>query len=239
MSSATTSPVIDSTTIISLSATLLMLGTAYFLSNRLLPTAASNKTRVLFVWHAFDSMIHAILEGSFLYNSFFTYTTISPLWDNKNSVSAYLPPNVHFLGHKDRLYGSNYGTNPFSALWRVYARADARWGGNDLTVISLELLTVLIGAPLSAWICYCLVKSRKDTWFWMIILATGELYGGFMTFAPEWLSGSPNLDTSNWMYLWLYLFFFNTLWVWLPLWVLYEGYARVAGAAIESGKKRR
>ena len=30
---------------------------------------------------------------------------------------------------------------------------------------------------------------------------TSELYGGFMTFAPEWLTGSPNLDTSNWMYL--------------------------------------
>jgi hypothetical protein len=23
---------------------------------------------------------------------------------------------------------------------------------------------------------------------------------GFMTFAPEWLTGSQNLDTSNWMY---------------------------------------
>lgn len=45
---------------------------------------------------------------------------------------------------------------------------------------------------------------------------------GFMTFAPEWLSGSPNLDTSNFMYLWVYLVFFNTLWVGFPLWVLYE-----------------
>ena len=26
------------------------------------------------------------------------------------------------------------------------------------------------------------------------------LRGRFMTFAPEWLSGSPNLDTSNFMY---------------------------------------
>jgi hypothetical protein len=24
---------------------------------------------------------------------------------------------------------------------------------------------------------------------------------GWMTFAPEWFTGSPNLDTSNWMYL--------------------------------------
>lgn len=45
-----------------------------------------------------------------------------------------------------------------------------------------------------------------------------------MTFAPEWLSGSTNLDTSNWMYTWLYLFFFNTLWVWIPLWILWESY---------------
>ena len=26
-----------------------------------------------------------------------------------------------------------------------------------------------------------------------------------MTFCPEWLTGSPNLDTSNALYLWVYL----------------------------------
>jgi hypothetical protein len=29
---------------------------------------------------------------------------------------------------------------------------------------------------------------------------------------------------------WLYLFFFNTLWVWFPLWVLYESYSAISGA---------
>jgi len=29
------------------------------------------------------------------------------------------------------------------------------------------------------------------------------------------------------MYLWVYLFFFNTLWVWIPLWILWEAYQRV------------
>ena len=48
-----------------------------------------------------------------------------------------------------------------------------------------------------------------------------------MTFAPEWLSGNTNLDTSNFMYLWVYLFFFNTLWVWIPLWVLYEAHGNI------------
>lgn len=26
-----------------------------------------------------------------------------------------------------------------------------------------------------------------------------------MTFNPSWLEGSPSLDTSNWLYLWIYL----------------------------------
>ena len=50
-----------------------------------------------------------------------------------------------------------------------------------------------------------------------------------MTFGPEWLSGNPNLDTSNWMYLWLYLTFFNSLWVVIPFWILYEAYNAIAG----------
>lgn len=66
--------------------------------------------------------------------------------------------------------------------------------------------------------------------FIMIVLATGELYGGFMTFAPEWLTGSTSLDTSNPIYLWLYLFFFNVLWVFIPAWVLREVYGEVVAA---------
>lgn len=58
---------------------------------------------------------------------------------------------------------------------------------------------------------------------------------GFMTFAPEWLSGNPNLDTSNFMYLWVYLFFFNMLWVWFPFWVLYEAYNNISLAFARAG----
>lgn len=57
-----------------------------------------------------------------------------------------------------------------------------------------------------------------------------------MTFAPEWLTGSPNLDTSNWMYLWLYLTFFNGLWVAFPAWILYEAYGLFSGALGSAGK---
>lgn len=229
-----TPQIISLTTVLSLASTLAILATAYLSSLRLLPKTASAKVRVLFIWHAFDALIHFILEGSFLYNCFFSYASTSAsngLWSNgKELVSAYLPPHVHFLGRSDRIYGAAYGTTPFSALWMEYAKADARWGGSDLTVISLELLTVFVGGPLAVWICHCLMKQRSDMWFWATVLATGELYGGFMTFVPEWLSDSPNLITTNFMYKWVYLFFFNTLWVWIPLWILWEAYGQVSRA---------
>lgn len=66
-----------------------------------------------------------------------------------------------------------------------------------------------------------------------------------MTFAPEWLSGNTNLDTSNVMYLWVYLFFFNMVWVVFPLWVLYEAYGNIklafarANGAIGPGSKKQ
>lgn len=60
-----------------------------------------------------------------------------------------------------------------------YAKADKRWGGADLTVVSLELLTVLVAGPLAVYVCE--LVRRQDAaglWFWASVLATGEIYGG-------------------------------------------------------------
>lgn len=69
-----------------------------------------------------------------------------------------------------------------SRLWQEYAKADKRWGGTDLTVVTLELLTVFVAGPLACWICYLLSKDEKKgvlkKYFWMIVLATAEIYGG-------------------------------------------------------------
>ena len=43
-----------------------------------------------------------------------------------------------------------------------------------------------------------------------------------MTFCPEWLSGNTQLAGDDLVYLWLYLVFFNVLWVFIPAWVLWE-----------------
>ncbi|KAK0976420.1 hypothetical protein LTR91_013652 [Friedmanniomyces endolithicus] len=192
------SQIISTTTVLSLLSTIAILAAAYLSSLALLPKSASPKIRLLFIWHAFDALIHFILEGSYLYNCFFSYTTTPTpgLWTKtpQTLASPTSPP-----------------TSTSSATSTASTAPNHRWAGTDLTVISLELLTVFLGAPIALWICYCLRAQRADTWFWMVVLATGELYGGFMTFAPEWLSGSTNLDTTNFMYTWVYLFFFNTL----------------------------
>ncbi|OAK97090.1 Emopamil-binding protein [Phaeosphaeriaceae sp. SRC1lsM3a] len=231
-------PQIDATTIISLLGVLTLLGGAYGASLKYLPKTATLKTRVLFVWHLFDALIHFVFEGSFLWNCFFVSyslpTSFSAAARSHPHITFFTPPDVYWLGREDLLYGANYGTTPFSRLWQEYAKADKRWGGVDLTVVSLEILTVFVAGPLACWICYQLSKDERKgvlkKWFWMVVLATGEIYGGWMTFAPEWLTGSPNLDTSNWMYLWLYLIFFNGLWVVFPLWILWEAYAAMSSA---------
>lgn len=164
--------VIDQTTVLSLLSTLAILAAAYITSIYTLPTSASSKTRFLFIWHAFDALIHFILEGTFLYNCFFSYGPTL-------LTEPMLPANVHFLGRVGRNYGAAYGNSWHSALWREYAKADKRWEGTDLTVVSLEVLTVGVGGPLACWICLQLVRERwGSAWFWMCVLATGELYGG-------------------------------------------------------------
>ncbi|KAF2736227.1 Emopamil-binding protein [Polyplosphaeria fusca] len=231
-------PEINATTIISLLSVFSLLALAFFASTRLLPATATAKTRALFIWHAFDALTHLLIEGSFLYSCFFVSyalpTSFSAAARHHPHIRLLTPPDVYWLGKEDRLFGAGYGTWWGSRLWMEYAKADRRWAGTDLTVVSLELLTVGVGGPLAVWVCVLLAREERKgvlrRWFWMTVLAVGELYGGFMTFAPEWLTGSPNLDTSNWMYLWLYLTFFNMLWVVIPLWILWESYSAMSSA---------
>lgn len=225
---------------------------AQLLGSLVLPKTISKTYYVLFLWCAFDVLTHSIVEGSFLYHCFFSYEPIT-VTDFPHPAS--LGKGPYFLGYSDRNYGSWYSDGPLARLWQEYAKADARWGGADLTVISLELLTVLLAGPAAAYICYLIAKVSNATdaalkakldarmWFVAIVLSTGELYGGFMTFAPEWLSASTALATDDPVYLWLYLFFFNVLWVFIPAWILYAGYhsltdAYVKAASSQSLKKK-
>lgn len=231
----------DTTTLASLAATVVLLGAAYAASLRFLSYGSSGALRTLFVWHAFDALIHFFLEGSFLYHCFFSWVALEDAPRLGQPLHQLAPTPFNWLGTgSGRIYGAQAGgDNPFAQLWMVYSKADKRWAAPDLTVVSLELLTVFGAGPLAVYICYLIVKQDFRAYLWMIVVATAEIYGGWMTFCPEWLTGNINLDTSNWMYLWLYLIFFNTLWVWMPLYAIYISWSAISNAFRCTAEKKK
>ena len=75
---------------------------------------------------------------------------------------------------------------------REYAAADKRWGTADPTVVSLELLTVSGAAPLAMLIVYQIVKDDPARYYWIIVLCTAELYGGYVATVPPFSAGGAH-----------------------------------------------
>lgn len=263
---------IDGVTIGSFLLVALLLFLAYALSVFLLPPRTSTKLRVIFIWHLFDGLIHFVFEGSFLYHSF-----------TARVATGLTGPSSHVLwGDSAVAYGARHSQAPLAKLWQEYAKADFRWGESDICVVALELLTVFVGGPLALWICDMVRREDQRMWFWVTVLATGELYGGecagvrvcgvrcagadfgrcvcrIHDVCARVADGKPqpgdgqlyvqvrtstqiSLSLSLSLHLhplypsislippltppprWVHLFFFNTIWVWIPLWLLYEAY---------------
>lgn len=65
------------------------------------------------------------------------------------------------------LHGSfDSHTGAFAALWQEYARADTRWGTSDATVVSIELITVLMAGPLCVYIMDLMRKGNQSWRYW-------------------------------------------------------------------------
>lgn len=123
------------------------------------------------------------------------------------------------------LVGTVLESDHFTALvWKEYAKADYRWGVSDPTIVSLEILTTTIVEVFAVVLVYAILKNKYYRHFLQICLCVCELYGGWITFCPEWLTGSKNLRTDNFLYLWVYLVFFNGLWVVIPLYMLWQSW---------------
>ncbi|XP_064167505.1 emopamil-binding protein-like isoform X1 [Anguilla rostrata] len=136
---------------------------------------------------------------------------------------------VHITLEGPFVYMSLFGTvatsdNIFAELWKEYGKADTRWLHSDPTIVALELLTVVLDGFLALVLIYAVVKDKYYRHFVQITLCVCELYGGWMTFCPDWLLGSPSLNTGSWLYLWVYLVFFNGVWVLVPGLLLWQSW---------------
>ncbi|KAK1342142.1 hypothetical protein QTO34_016899 [Cnephaeus nilssonii] len=94
-------------------------------------------------------------------------------------------------------------------------------------IVSVEILTVVLDGCLALVLMYAIVREKYYRHFIQITLCVCELYGGWMTFSPEWLMGSPNLSTDNWLYFWVYLVFFNSVWVLIPGLLLWQSWVEL------------
>ncbi|KAK4532903.1 hypothetical protein CCYA_CCYA14G3760 [Cyanidiococcus yangmingshanensis] len=132
-------------------------------------------------------------------------------------------------------------SNHFMALpWKEYAKADPRWGRLHDCTTALEVPTALMWGPLALVLAYGTYRRRPWRHFWQVICATGEIYGNWMTFGPEWLTGSRELNPLNsWVHKWVYLFFANVLWIVIPLILLIESYGVLMDACDRSKSHRR
>lgn len=57
--------------------------------------------------------------------------------------------------------------------------------------------------PLCLLQMYAIKKNKPWRHALQLVICVSELYGGWMTFAPEWVDGSPNLDGSDFVLLWV------------------------------------
>src|ERR1700733_12313825 len=152
---------LDAGTLLSLGVAFSLMPTAQLLAAFALPKTISTKYKFLFLWHAYDFLTHFIIEGSYLYHCFFSYAQLPSAGSTSDYPHPASLPNSDvavLFGHKDRRYGAHYSTAPMARLWQEYAKADHRWGGADLTVISLEILTVGLAGPAAVYICYLIYK---------------------------------------------------------------------------------
>lgn len=160
------------------------------------------------------------------------------IWWNCYDIIVHVTLESAFLYYS--LTSSVHKSEGFLAdVWKEYGKADSRWAHSDPTIISLELLTVFLCSFLCIVLIYAIIADKPYRHTIQIIIQICELYGGWMTFCPEWITGSPSLDTSNPLYLWVYMFFFNFLWVIFPFLLLWQSWTAIAEYHTAARKKKR
>ncbi|CAO3651082.1 unnamed protein product [Cunninghamella echinulata] len=152
---------------------------------------------------------------------------------------------IHFIFEGSFVYHStfgrtvNTGKNMFALLWQNYAQADLRWGTADPTIVSIEIFTVFVDGLLCLLILHQLINNDPSRHFWIVLVSSFEVYGGWMTFAPEWLTGNAYLNTENWLWHYVYLWFFNGLWVVIPIALSIDSYrAIINGLKLNDSKQK-
>ncbi|KAL6059106.1 EBP like [Balamuthia mandrillaris] len=197
------------------------------------------KDKAVLCWFVYDALIHTVLEGSFLWMSIGGTVAenktnpFAPLWrEYANADKRWAVADPTVVSIEMFLFLFSF----FSFLFLFLLVSPLL-----LTLYSshhhLKRLTVVVCTFLCILLIDAVVNKRPTRHFYQVTLSVMELYGGWMTFCPEWLSGSQSLDTSNTLYLWVYLWLANGLWVIIPLLLLWQSAVEMHRAFSVVGEK--
>jgi hypothetical protein len=126
----------DTTTLVSLGAVLVMVLAAWGLAEHFLDHRTPSQLRFLFVWHAFDAMIHFCLEGSFLYHCFFSVADLAGFKEAGGMSDVYHPDPEGYLGTSGLVHGAQAGAvngveGPMAMLCEFVSGVERRIFGGE------------------------------------------------------------------------------------------------------------
>jgi len=192
-----------------------------------LPKSASRRARQMYSWLVFDLGIHTIHESVFLYQNIVAHRPVSASGTSGSPsarVRPWLPSGVHVWADPTRAYGAYTSDSPWAAIWTDYGRADRRWAGPDLQVVTVEVIMCLFGTVLTVlalWLIHAdggKITARAA--FPVMVMSVMELLGYWSLFAPELMTGAPNFDLTKMEHIVVHLGIMNAIWLFFPLWCL-------------------
>ncbi|MDP3893956.1 emopamil-binding family protein [Nocardioides sp.] len=119
--------------------------------------------------------------------------------------------------------------------WAYIDGGDARYAGNDPTLVSLEILSVLNGLIgfTALWLWHRSARRNAVAIHLLMATAVVHLYSTFMYFSTEILDGYPNVDTTSFIDLYVKFLLLNGLWLVVPWLVLLWGHRSVRALPAE------
>ncbi|KAF9549327.1 hypothetical protein EC957_004241 [Mortierella hygrophila] len=165
-------------------------------------------------------------------------STLEPLSEKFAFFWFILCANLHlgFEGYYGIYHATLAGDNsPVAQVWKEYAISDSRYLTSDSFVRVVEAITTLAWGPLSVLCAWSLYHNRPSRHIAQLMLALAHIYGCTLYYCTSIFEGSPHGDPHPY-YNYLYFWFFNSFWLLVPVYLLWESVS-VLLKAVEAGEK--
>ncbi|KAG5836017.1 3-beta-hydroxysteroid-Delta(8),Delta(7)-isomerase [Anguilla rostrata] len=131
-----------------------------------------------------------------------------------------------------------------SQLWKEYSKGDSRYVIADNFTVCMETVTAMLWGPLSVWTVLAFLYNRPNRFVLQLIVSLGQLYGAVLYFYTEHRDGYAHSQLGHPLYFWFYFVFMNTLWIVIPLLLIWDSWCQLSAAqsasdaAVAGGKTK-